>query len=205
MKKEKNACPQNRPDRDDFEARVRASLLSRSSHHPESDRAPDSSPDTATPILFSSLAPTLWLCRRCGAPTPLGVGAGTSPIFLGVFLHCLGAALRQSSWERHPLPSASGIGRSFLLNMRKVLGIDEAGRGPVIGPLVLAGVMLDESKINRILKEAEDSKKLSKVKREQLYKMSGKIVKTANITQSAIGNKDGLWTTVIAVAVFCGY
>ncbi len=41
--------------------------------------------------------------------------------------------------------------------------------------------------------------------REQLYKMSGKIVKTANITQSAIGNKDGIWTTVIAVAVFCGY
>lgn len=41
--------------------------------------------------------------------------------------------------------------------------------------------------------------------REQLYKMSGKIVRSANITQSALGNKDGLWTTVIAVAVFCGY
>jgi len=41
--------------------------------------------------------------------------------------------------------------------------------------------------------------------REQLYKMSGKIVKSSNITQSAIGNKDGLWTTVIAVAMFCGY
>ena len=38
--------------------------------------------------------------------------------------------------------------------------------------------------------------------REQLYKMSGKIVKTMNITQSAIGNKDGLWTTVIAAGVF---
>ena len=38
--------------------------------------------------------------------------------------------------------------------------------------------------------------------REQLYKMSGKIVRTSNITQSAIGNKDGLWTTVIAAAVF---
>lgn len=41
--------------------------------------------------------------------------------------------------------------------------------------------------------------------REQLYKMSGKIVRSSNITQSALGNKDGLWTTVIAVAVFCGY
>jgi arginine decarboxylase len=38
--------------------------------------------------------------------------------------------------------------------------------------------------------------------REQIYKMSGKIVKTMNMTQSAIGNKDGLWTTVIAVGVF---
>ncbi len=41
--------------------------------------------------------------------------------------------------------------------------------------------------------------------REQLYKMSGKIVRTANITQTAIGNKDGLWTTVFAAAVFCDY
>ncbi len=38
--------------------------------------------------------------------------------------------------------------------------------------------------------------------REQMYKMSGKIVKTTNITQSAIGNKDGLWTTVLSAAVF---
>ncbi|MEK9173589.1 MAG: arginine decarboxylase, pyruvoyl-dependent [Patescibacteria group bacterium] len=38
--------------------------------------------------------------------------------------------------------------------------------------------------------------------REQLYKMSGKIVKTMNMTQSAIGNKEGLWTTVIAAGVF---
>jgi len=38
--------------------------------------------------------------------------------------------------------------------------------------------------------------------REQLYKASGKIIKTTNITQSAVGSKDGLWTTVLAVAVF---
>lgn len=39
--------------------------------------------------------------------------------------------------------------------------------------------------------------------RENVYKTSGKIFKTQNIVQSAEGNKDGLWTTVIAVAVFC--
>lgn len=38
--------------------------------------------------------------------------------------------------------------------------------------------------------------------RKQLFKTSGLIIKTTNITQSATGNKKGLWTTVIAVAVF---
>jgi hypothetical protein len=32
--------------------------------------------------------------------------------------------------------------------------------------------------------------------------MSGKIVRTSNVTQSAVGNKDGLWTTVFAAAIF---
>lgn len=37
--------------------------------------------------------------------------------------------------------------------------------------------------------------------REQHYKMSGQIVTTANVTQSAIGDKHGLWTTAVAAAV----
>jgi arginine decarboxylase len=37
--------------------------------------------------------------------------------------------------------------------------------------------------------------------RKQLWKISGKIVKTTNITQSAEGDKHGLWTTVVAGAV----
>ena len=37
--------------------------------------------------------------------------------------------------------------------------------------------------------------------REQLYKASGQIYKTFNVTQSAEGDKNGLWTTVIAAAV----
>jgi arginine decarboxylase len=37
--------------------------------------------------------------------------------------------------------------------------------------------------------------------REQAYKASGKIMKTSNYCQSAQGNKNGLWTTVIAAAV----
>lgn len=39
--------------------------------------------------------------------------------------------------------------------------------------------------------------------REQIYKSSGLIIKTTHHCQTAEGNKDGLWTTVIASAVFC--
>ncbi len=37
--------------------------------------------------------------------------------------------------------------------------------------------------------------------REQQFKMSGKFVKTMNITQSAVCDKDGKWTSVVAAAV----
>lgn len=37
--------------------------------------------------------------------------------------------------------------------------------------------------------------------REDIYKMSGKIVKTFNVTQSAEGDKTGLWTTVLSVGI----
>jgi len=37
--------------------------------------------------------------------------------------------------------------------------------------------------------------------REQVFKMSGKIVRTFNVTQTAEGDKNGLWTTVIAAAI----
>jgi arginine decarboxylase len=37
--------------------------------------------------------------------------------------------------------------------------------------------------------------------RENIYKMSGKIVRSFNVTQSAEGDKNGLWTTVISVGV----
>jgi len=37
--------------------------------------------------------------------------------------------------------------------------------------------------------------------RKEIYRMSGKIVKSRNTTQSAKGDKNGLWSTVIAAAV----
>lgn len=50
-------------------------------------------------------------------------------------------------------------------NMTKNLcGIDEAGRGPFAGPLVVAGVILKQE-----IKELNDSKKLTEKKREKLF------------------------------------
>ena len=40
--------------------------------------------------------------------------------------------------------------------------------------------------------------------KKQQYKLGGRIVLTRNITQSAEGDKDGLWTTVVAAAVMIG-
>ena len=46
------------------------------------------------------------------------------------------------------------------------LGIDEAGRGPLAGPLVVAGVVFP---LNYDSKEIYDSKRLTVAKREELY------------------------------------
>ena len=38
--------------------------------------------------------------------------------------------------------------------------------------------------------------------REEQWKMAGKIVRTSNVTQTAFGRQNGIWTTVVAAAVF---
>ena len=38
--------------------------------------------------------------------------------------------------------------------------------------------------------------------RKEIYRMSGKIVNTHACVQTAEGDKNGLWTTVVAAAVF---
>jgi arginine decarboxylase len=38
--------------------------------------------------------------------------------------------------------------------------------------------------------------------RKDIWRLSTKIVTTRNVTQSAIGDRDGLWTSVVAAAVF---
>lgn len=53
--------------------------------------------------------------------------------------------------------------------MTKVLGIDEAGRGPVIGSMFIGGYMVEESKLEEVEQlGVKDSKKLSDRRRENL-------------------------------------
>ena len=47
-----------------------------------------------------------------------------------------------------------------------IAGVDEAGRGPLAGPVVAAAVIVDQ---NNIIKGIRDSKKLSKKKRQDIY------------------------------------
>ncbi len=53
--------------------------------------------------------------------------------------------------------------------MMKIAGIDEAGKGPVIGPMCIAGVVADEAGINTLKNlGVKDSKKIAPKKRKQL-------------------------------------
>ena len=50
--------------------------------------------------------------------------------------------------------------------IQTICGIDEAGRGPLAGPVVVAAVMMPK---NSRIEGVNDSKKVSEKKREMLY------------------------------------
>ena len=82
----------------------------------------------------------------------------------------------------------------------KICGIDEAGRGPLIGPLVMCGVLIgekDEAKLKAI--GVKDSKLLLPEKREELFEKIKDIVKGFELIEiqpeeidNAVNGKGGL-------------
>ncbi|MCK4757250.1 MAG: ribonuclease HII [Thermoplasmata archaeon] len=62
------------------------------------------------------------------------------------------------------VPSLDNFGNSI---PGSICGVDEAGRGPVIGPLVVCGLMVDDDSILREI-GAKDSKRLTPKRREEL-------------------------------------
>ena len=66
-----------------------------------------------------------------------------------------------------------------------VCGVDEAGRGPLAGPVTAAAVILDP---NNIPAELNDSKKLNEAKREALFELilAGSTVSFAHVGAATI-------------------
>lgn len=68
----------------------------------------------------------------------------------------------------------------------KIAGVDEAGRGPLAGPVVAAAVILDPA--SRLLcRHVDDSKKLTPQKRSELFDM---IIRYALAVQTAVIDAD---------------
>ena len=65
-----------------------------------------------------------------------------------------------------PLPASVAEAADAVIQQVLVAGVDEAGRGPLAGPLVVAAVILNK---RRRIKGLDDSKKLSEAKREALF------------------------------------
>ncbi|MCR6623202.1 MAG: ribonuclease HII [archaeon YNP-LCB-024-027] len=51
-----------------------------------------------------------------------------------------------------------------------IAGVDEAGRGPIIGPMVIAGIMIRDEDQNKLVEiGVKDSKMLTRERRQKLY------------------------------------
>jgi len=95
--------------------------------------------------------------------------------------------------------------------MKTICGVDEAGRGPLIGPLVMCGVMIKDSDENKLINlKVKDSKLLTKEKREFLFDKVKDVsykhkVVMANVDEvdRAVNGEDGLnlnWLEAVKTA-----
>lgn len=73
----------------------------------------------------------------------------------------------------------------------KVCGVDDAGRGPVIGPLVIAGVLVSDSKLDALKSlGVKDSKQLSPSRRSELAAEIPKIVDRYHLVELEVEELD---------------
>lgn len=83
--------------------------------------------------------------------------------------------------------------------MTVVCGIDEAGRGPIIGPLVICGITIEQGKEQELIDlGVKDSKLLTPLQREKIAKVLEKkykfktVVIQPNEIDDAVSGKDSL-------------
>src|SRR3990167_8289351 len=81
-----------------------------------------------------------------------------------------------------------------------ICGIDEARRGPVLGPMVMCGAMIDDKDMPKLIKlKPKDSKLLTKEEREELYPKLLSVLKYYKVIiiqpdeiDKAVKGRDGL-------------
>lgn len=96
------------------------------------------------------------------------------------------------SW---PLPFDDGV----LPETELICGADEAGRGPIAGPVFAAAVILDQ---DRPVNGLRDSKKLSESRRDELALEIKKKAKAWSIAQCSVAEIDELnilWASMLAM------
>lgn len=80
-----------------------------------------------------------------------------------------------------------------------VAGVDEAGRGPLAGPVVAAAVILDDT---RRIRGLADSKVLTPLRRERLYDQICEKALCCSVAQASVEEIDSLnilWATMLAM------
>jgi ribonuclease HII len=84
-----------------------------------------------------------------------------------------------------------------------VCGIDEAGRGPLAGPVVAAAVILDRRRLPRALRDGlDDSKKLTPAAREKyaaILRASGAVIGVGAASAAEIDRINILRATLVAM------
>lgn len=88
----------------------------------------------------------------------------------------------------------------------KIAGIDEAGKGPVLGPMCIAGVMFEEPRLDLLERiGVRDSKKIAPKKRESLAREIRKIADKIFILEVSAREIDDLRRTMTLneVMVLC--
>ena len=73
----------------------------------------------------------------------------------------------------------------------KICGVDDAGRGSMLGPLVISGISIEKKNIRKLTKlGVKDSKKLTAKKRQELLdrkstRLNSSHVRTSRMPSSA--------------------
>ena len=75
-----------------------------------------------------------------------------------------------------------------MTNLKGIAGVDEAGRGPMIGPMVICGILVDPNRLHELVEiGAKDSKSLTHRRRLQLKPLIEKITMKVEVrTVSAL-------------------